>query len=95
MWVTVTNSNDTRAEVVRWVSESNRPFQIVADHGFLALMKTGRPHMWIPRPTTVASDVRMVFARTRQQVAVMLQVSAITFLNQKQLTYCDRNTKAG
>ena len=91
----VTNSNYTRAEVVRWVSESNRPFRIVADRGFLALMKTGRPHMWIPRPTTVASDVRMVFARTRQRIAVMLQVSPIIFINQKQLTYRDRNTKAG
>ncbi|KAF8345712.1 hypothetical protein F5887DRAFT_828260, partial [Amanita rubescens] len=64
---TYSSMQPTKAET------SNRPFRIVADRGFLALMKTGRPHIYVPRPTTVASDVRMVFARTRQRIAVMLQ----------------------
>ena len=74
----VDDLDPARAEVVRWVSESNRPFRIVVDRGFLALMKTGRPHMYVPKPTTVASDVRMVFTRTRQRIAAMLQVSQIS-----------------
>jgi hypothetical protein len=30
-----------RAEIVRWVSENLRPFEIVRDRGFQSLMKTG------------------------------------------------------
>jgi hypothetical protein len=38
-------------------------------------MKTGRPGYIIPSPSTVSRDVRMVFARTRQRIARVLQVS--------------------
>jgi hypothetical protein len=47
---------------VRWVSESLRPFSIVKDRGFLCLMKTGRPEYYLPLPSTVSRDVRLVFA---------------------------------
>ncbi|KAL6309071.1 hypothetical protein BKA93DRAFT_821897 [Sparassis latifolia] len=33
----------SRAEIVRWVSESLHPFAIVEDRGFHSLMKMGRP----------------------------------------------------
>ncbi|KAG1745067.1 uncharacterized protein EDB91DRAFT_1050146 [Suillus paluster] len=64
---------ETRAEIVRWVSESLRPFDIVKDRAFQSLMKTGRPEYYIPSPSTVSRDVRQVFVRTRQRVATMLQ----------------------
>jgi hypothetical protein len=32
--------NNTRAEIVKWVAESLRPFEIVKDQGFQCLMKT-------------------------------------------------------
>jgi hypothetical protein len=64
-----------RAELVRWVAESLRPFEIVEDKGFQSLMKTGRPEYYIPSPSTVARDVRMVFARTRERIAKMINVS--------------------
>ncbi|KIL63968.1 hypothetical protein M378DRAFT_48599, partial [Amanita muscaria Koide BX008] len=55
-------------------SETNlRPFEIVADRGFQCLMKTGRPHYYLPHPTTVSWDVKLVFARTRERIAKMLQ----------------------
>jgi hypothetical protein len=38
-------------------------------------MKTGRPEYYLPSPSTVSRDVRLVFARTRKHVAKMLQVS--------------------
>ena len=31
------------AEIVRWITENKRPFQIVNDRAFQSLMKTGRP----------------------------------------------------
>lgn len=67
----------TRAEIVRWVTENARPFKIVSDRAFKELMKTGRPEYYLPSPTTVARDVRLVFARTRKRIATMLQVSKV------------------
>ena len=63
-----------RAEIVRWVAESKRPFKIVKDRGFQSLMKTGRPEYHIPSPQTVSRDVKKVFARVRKRIASMLQV---------------------
>ncbi|KAG1740006.1 hypothetical protein EDB19DRAFT_1580796, partial [Suillus lakei] len=44
---------ETRVEVVRWVSESLRPFEMVNDRGFQNLMKTGWPEYYLPSPSTV------------------------------------------
>ena len=63
-----------RAEIVRWVCESKRPFEIVKDRGFQSLMKTGRPGYHIPSPPTVSCDVKKVFVRVRKRIAKMLQV---------------------
>ncbi|KIY61151.1 hypothetical protein CYLTODRAFT_363246 [Cylindrobasidium torrendii FP15055 ss-10] len=65
----------TRAEYVRWCAKDGRPFRAVRDRAFLSLIKTGRPHHWIPHPTTVARDTKKAFAKTRQRIAKMLQVS--------------------
>jgi len=62
------------AEIVRWVAESKRPFQIVNDPGFQSLMKTGGPLYHIPSMQTVSRDVKNVFVRVRQRIATMLQV---------------------
>ena len=67
-------SMEARAEIVRWVAESQRPFEIVNDCGFQSLMKTGRSECYIPSPTTVSWDVKQVFANVRQRIAKMLQV---------------------
>lgn len=64
----------SRAEIVRWVSESVRPFKIVEDRGFLSLMKTGRPDYYIPSASTVSRNVKLAFGRTRERIAKMLNV---------------------
>ena len=64
---------ESRAEIVRWVAESKRPFNIVSDRGFQKLMKTGRPEYYIPLPATVSRDVKKVFANARKRIAKMLQ----------------------
>jgi hypothetical protein len=63
-----------RAEIVRWIAESKRPFQIVNDRGFQSLMKTGRPEYHIPSMQTVSRDVKQVFVQVRKRIAKMLQV---------------------
>ena len=63
-----------RAKIVCWVSESNCPFKIVEDWGFLNLMKTGQSHYYIPSATTVSQDVKLVFGRTHEKIAKILKV---------------------
>ena len=64
-----------RAEIVCWVAESQCPFRVVADRGFQSLMKTGRPGYYLPLPSTVSWDVKLVFSRTCTCIANMLNVS--------------------
>jgi hypothetical protein len=72
-----------RAEIVRWVSESKRPFEIVKDRGFVKLMKTGRPHIHIPSPSTVSRDVKNVFVHVCKRIAKMLQVTKLLINSKK------------
>jgi hypothetical protein len=70
---------ESKAEIVRWVCESMRPFDIVEDRGFQRLMKTGpgRPEYYIPSRTTVSRDVKLVFVNVRKRIAKMLKVSTL------------------
>lgn len=61
-------------EIVRWIAENKRPFQIVNDRAFQSLMKTGRPGYRIPSAETVSRDVKMAFVNVRKRIAKMLQV---------------------
>jgi hypothetical protein len=61
-------------EIVRWIAESKRPFQIVNDRGFRLLMKTGRPGYQIPSAEIVSRDMKRVFTNVRRRIARMLQV---------------------
>ena len=61
-------------EIVRWIAESKCPFQIVNDHGFQSLVKTGRPGYQIPSAETVARDMQEVFDKVHKHIAKMLQV---------------------
>jgi len=60
-------------EIIQWIAESKQPFQIVNDHGFQCLMKTGRPGYRIPSTETVFRDVKTVSTRVRKNIAKMLQ----------------------
>lgn len=51
-----------------------RPFSVVEDRGFRALMKTGRPEYYLPSRSTVSRDVKEVFEKVRERIAKMLQV---------------------
>ncbi|KAG2056064.1 hypothetical protein BDR06DRAFT_881053, partial [Suillus hirtellus] len=51
-----TETSAFRVKIVSWVSKSLRPFDIVKDHSFQSLMKTGRPEYYIPSASTVSHD---------------------------------------
>jgi hypothetical protein len=61
------------AAIVRWVTESMWPFNIVSDKYFQSLMKTGRPGYYIPSPVTIAHDMKLVFVNAHQCIAQMLK----------------------
>jgi len=65
-------------EFVRWVTENNRPFQIVNDHGLQVLMKTGRPECYIPSAETLSRDIKNVFVCIHGHIAKGLQVSMLS-----------------
>lgn len=69
---------ETRTECVKWCAEALHPFRIVRDRGFLRLMKTGRPGYYVPSPSTVSRDVKVVFVRTRSRVARFLRVRLVS-----------------
>ena len=66
--------NKTRAEIIKWILGSMRPFSIIEDEGFKVLMKTGRPEYYIPSHGTVARDVKHIFKKTWERIAQMLKV---------------------
>ena len=76
VWLALTN--ECRVEIVRWVVESLCPFEIIKDHGFQSLMRTGQPEYYLPHPSTVSQDVKVVFVNAQIQVASTLQVSPVT-----------------
>jgi hypothetical protein len=53
-------TTESRVEIIQWVAESQRPFEIVEDQGFQSLMKTGWPDYYIPSGRTVSWDVKKV-----------------------------------
>ncbi|KAI6038094.1 hypothetical protein EDC04DRAFT_2570360, partial [Pisolithus marmoratus] len=65
---------ETRIEIVCWVAESGQSFEIIRDHGFQSLMKTGHPEYYIPDICTVGCDILSVFACVHQRLATKLQV---------------------
>ncbi|KAJ7728787.1 hypothetical protein B0H14DRAFT_2409936, partial [Mycena olivaceomarginata] len=67
-------NEQSRAEQVRWVSESLRPFAIAKDRGYRRLMKSGRPSAYISSPTTIARDVKLLFNKTRERLKKRFQV---------------------
>ncbi|KIK25259.1 hypothetical protein PISMIDRAFT_52125, partial [Pisolithus microcarpus 441] len=64
---------ETRIEIVCWVVESSRPFEIVRDRRFQSLMKTGHPEYYIPDVCTVGHDILSVFTHVHQRLATKLQ----------------------
>ncbi|KAI1789155.1 hypothetical protein LXA43DRAFT_893256, partial [Ganoderma leucocontextum] len=56
-----------------WVAEDLRSFKMVLDRGFLMIAKLGRPGYYVPSPSTVFWDVKVVFVATCKHLVKMLQ----------------------
>ncbi|KAI0738567.1 hypothetical protein C8Q80DRAFT_1071694, partial [Daedaleopsis nitida] len=64
---------ETRLKLVEWCAEDLRPFSAVKDRALLSLLKTGRPGYYVPSPSTVSRDLKVVFKCVRSRIAKMLR----------------------
>lgn len=64
---------EIRACIVKWVSECNRPANIVKDAELLHLLIAGRPHAIIPSVSTVTRDITASFPKCREKIGTLLK----------------------
>lgn len=62
--------------IVKWVTESNRPANIVSDAELQNIFTAGRPHAVVPSVSTVTRDVHASFANCREKIGKLLKVRA-------------------
>lgn len=65
---------DYSANLVRWITESNRSIRIVEDRKYRDLMLAGRPQAELPSRYTVARDIKTSFERCSRRIDELLQV---------------------
>ncbi|PPQ91989.1 hypothetical protein CVT25_004646 [Psilocybe cyanescens] len=54
------------------IVQLQQPFNIVSNHRFKNLMKTGKPEYYLPLLTTVSCDVHLVFVCLCQHITILL-----------------------
>ena len=62
-----------RARLVKWVTENNRPTNIVSDRELEQLLTAGRPHIKVPSSDTVSRDVKACFMKCREHIGKILK----------------------
>ncbi|KAJ7355968.1 hypothetical protein DFH08DRAFT_511929 [Mycena albidolilacea] len=64
---------EIRANLVRWVTESNRPIAIVDDKNFWHLMLSGRTTTSLPSRFTLAQDIKKAFPAASEHISQLLK----------------------
>jgi len=62
------------ARLVKWVTENNRPMNIINDRELHKLLTAGRPSIHLPSCYTISRDINAAFEKCRDRVAKLLQV---------------------
>ena len=65
------------ARLVKWVTENNRPLNIINDRELHNLLTAGRPSIHLPSHDTILRDIKAAFEKCRDRVAKLLQVSLV------------------
>jgi len=60
--------------IVKWVTESNRPANVINDAKLQNIMTAGQPHTIVPSVSTISQDINASFAKCHKNK--MLKVSA-------------------
>ena len=61
--------------IVKWVTERNRPVNIVNDVELINILTSGRPNVVIPSNSMVRRNMETTFARCREKVGKLLRVN--------------------
>jgi hypothetical protein len=62
------------AHLVKWITENNRPINIINDRELRDLLTAGRPSIQLPSTFTISRDIFASFEKCRNRVAKLLQV---------------------
>ena len=63
------------ARLVKWVTENNRPVNIINDQELHNLLTVGRPSTHLPSDDTISRDFNAAYEKCRDRVVKLLQVS--------------------
>ena len=69
----IASSYSCSAHIVKWVTESNRPANIVNDRELKELLTASRPNLEIPSASTVARDIKIAFEKCKGRIAKLLR----------------------
>jgi hypothetical protein len=62
------------AHLVKWITENNRPVNIINDRELRNLLTAGRPSIELPSNRTISRDINASFEKCQARVAKLLQV---------------------
>jgi len=65
--------HNNSAHLVKWITENNRPANIINDRELRALLTAGRPNIELPSNNTIFRDVKASFEKCRDRIAKLLQ----------------------
>ena len=63
---------EAQARIVKWVTECNRPAEVLSDTELRSLLTAGRPKVEIPSPATVRHDINAAFEKARERICALL-----------------------
>jgi hypothetical protein len=58
---------------VKWITESNRPANVINDRELQELLTAGRPKLSLPSLTTLLRDIHASFDKCRERIAKLLR----------------------
>lgn len=70
---TVLNPRDS-AHLVKWITENNRPANIINDWELRDLLTAGRPSIELPSNQTISRDINASFEKCRARISKLLKV---------------------
>lgn len=61
------------AHLVKWLTENNRPINVINDRELRDLLTAGRPSVQLPTNCTISRDIQASFDKCRERIAKLLR----------------------
>jgi hypothetical protein len=79
---------------VRWITENNRPVNVINDRALRELLLSGRPNIELPSHFTISCDIRASFEKCQECIGKILQVCDHISVNVTRVSIAYRNMLA-